>query len=164
MRAARASNWTPKVLSEYEIAQAIAAIDAIALTQKPVAEAGARRATQAELEDDLKECLRLAGEAEGQVRIWIKAEGARLQYGFYRESWVLQALGFLDRADLSGTDRAWISGLLFGYRSDAIQQFIADMPPTETDGMPNRYSGITTRTVAEDGRKPKSLRRSDCTP
>jgi hypothetical protein len=117
--------WAPAVLTEYEIGRAVLAAEMIARSEKPVAEVGCQNvATTAALEDDLRECVRLAGHADN-VRVWTRAtSGGRVRYGFYREGWVLDALEFLDRADLSDVDRAWISGLLFGYRGDAIQQFI----------------------------------------
>lgn len=117
--------WTPAVLTEYEIGRAILAAETIARSEKPVAEVGCQKVTSiVALEDDLRECVKLAGHADN-VCVWTRAtSGGRVRYGFYREGWVLDALGFLDRADLSSVDRAWISGLLFGYRTDAIQQFI----------------------------------------
>ncbi len=117
--------WTPAVLSEYEIGRAVWAAEIVAKSEKPVAEVGCRTiATVAALHDDLRECLKFASEA-ADVKIWTRsAGGKRVRYGFYRDAWVVGALDFLDRANLSDTDRAWISGLLFGYRSDAIQRFI----------------------------------------
>jgi len=59
------------------------------------------------------------------VRIWTRPTiGNRTRYGFYRDAWVLRAIDFLDRTDLDDADRAWIGGLLYGYRSDSIQQFL----------------------------------------
>lgn len=120
------ASWTPAVLTEYEIGRAILAAEIIARSEKPVAEVGGQKVTSiAALESDLRECVKLAGHADN-VRVWTRAtSGGRVRYGFYREGWVLDALDFLDRADLSDVDRAWISGLLFGYRTDAIQQFIS---------------------------------------
>lgn len=116
--------WKPKILSDYELGSATAAIQAIALSGKPVAEVGCRRADLADLEADLQGCLRLA-DAGAEIQFWTKAAtGGRYRYGFYAQPWVLSAIDFLDRADLAETDRSWINGLLFGYRTDAIQQFI----------------------------------------
>lgn len=119
-------DWTPAVLTEYEIGRAILAAEIIARAEKPVAEIGAcKAASVALLEADLWECVRLAGHAEN-VSVWTRAtSGGRVRYGFYREAWALDALDFLDRAELRDGDRAWIQGLLFGYRADAIQAFIA---------------------------------------
>lgn len=119
------AGWTPSVLTEYDIGRAILAAEIIARSEKPIAEIGSQKvASPAALEDDLRECVKLAGHADN-VRIWTRVtNGGRVRYGFYREGWVLDALDFLDRADLSEVDRAWISGLLYGYRCDAIQQFI----------------------------------------
>lgn len=118
--------WTPAVLTEYEIGRAVLAAEVVARSEKPVAEVGCQKVTSTSaLEADLRECVTLAGHADN-VRVWTRAtSGGRVRYGFYREAWVLDALDFLDRADLGVNDRAWISGLLFGYRTDAIQQFIA---------------------------------------
>ena len=120
------ASWTPSVLTEYEIGRAIQAAETIARSEKPVAEVGCQKvASTVALEDDLRECVNLAGHADN-VRVWTRAtDGGRVRYGFYREDWALNALNFLDRADISDVDRAWISGLLFGYRGDAIQQFIS---------------------------------------
>jgi hypothetical protein len=111
-------------LSEYEIGRAVGAIEAVSRSDKPVAEVGCQEAALAELEVDLQECLKLA-DATGEVRLWTRPSGPRFRYGFYKESWVPGALDFLDRAELSEVERAWISGLLFGYRPGAIQQYIA---------------------------------------
>lgn len=118
--------WTPAVLTEYEVGRAILAAETIARSEKPAAEVGCQKVTSTvALEDDLRECVKLAGHANN-VRAWTRAtSGGRVRYGFYREEWVLDALDFLDRTDLSDVDRAWTSGLLYGYRSDAIQQFIS---------------------------------------
>src|SRR5438132_295788 len=95
------ADWTPAVLTEYEIGRAILAVETIARSDKPVAEVGGQkvRSTVA-LENDLRECVRLAGHA-ANVRVWIRpTSGGRVRYGFYREAWVLDALDFLDRAEL----------------------------------------------------------------
>jgi hypothetical protein len=119
------TGWTPTVLTEYEIGRAILAAEIIARSEKPVSEVGCQRVTSTvALEDDLRECVNRAGHADN-VRVWTRsASGNRVRYGFYREGWVLDALDFLDRAELADVDRSWIGGLLFGYRADAIQQFI----------------------------------------
>jgi hypothetical protein len=127
------AGWTPSVLTEYEIGRAVWAAEIIAKSDKPVTEIGCRTVTSREtLIDDLRECLKLASEA-ADVKIWTRAaDGKRLRYGFYRDEWVVGALDFLDRADLPDVDRAWINGLLFGYRSDAIQRFINRLGATTT--------------------------------
>jgi hypothetical protein len=121
---AKATVWIPKVLTDYEVGRSVSAIETIARSDKPVAEVGCQQVILADLEDDLAECLKLANVVP-EVRFWTKASGVRFRYGFYKEAWVLGALDFLDRAQLGETERAWISGLLFGYRSGAIQQYIA---------------------------------------
>lgn len=125
------AEWIPQVLSAYEVGRVMAAIDTIARSSKPIAEVGCRKVGVAAIESDLRECLTLAPSAG--VRFWTKTFGDRVRYGFYREPWALDALDFLERRDLSQTDRAWISGLLFGYRSDAIQQFISSGSPRSGD-------------------------------
>lgn len=128
-----AADWTPAVLTEYEIGRAVWAAEIIAKSDKPITEIGSRAITSAEaLENDLRECLKLASEAV-DVKIWMRrSDGGRMRYGFYREAWVTGALDFLDRADLPDVDRAWINGLLFGYRSDTIQRFISRLAATTT--------------------------------
>lgn len=120
--------WTPKVLSEYEVGRCLSAVEAIARTDKPIAEVGCRDAKLADLESDLQGCVGLVSGDYG-VRFWTRASEGRIRYGFYREPWALDAIDFLDRTDLDPGARAWISGLLFGYRPDAIQQFIAKSAP-----------------------------------
>jgi hypothetical protein len=117
----------PRALSEYEVGRAVAAIEAVSRTEKPVAEVGCQEAALADLEDDLQNCLKLA-DTTGEIRFWTKPTGTRFRYGFYKDTWVLGALDFLDRAQLGEVERAWISGLLFGYRSGAIQQYISREP------------------------------------
>jgi hypothetical protein len=125
--------WTPAVLTEYEVGRAVWAAEIIAKSDKPVAEIGCRAITSHDaLVDDLRECLKLASEAT-DVKIWTRsAGGKRVRYGFYRDTWVVGALEFLDRANLPDVDRAWINGALFGYRSDAIQRFIDRLGATTT--------------------------------
>ena len=127
--------WTPAILTEYEIGRAVWAAEIIAKSDKPVTEIGCRTiVSQDKLIDDMRECLKLASEAS-DVKIWTRAAGGkRLRYGFYRDAWVVGALEFLDRADLPDVDRAWINGLLFGYRSDAIQRFINRLATTTKTG------------------------------
>lgn len=118
--------WTPAVLTEYEIGRAILAAEIIARSEKPVTEVGSQKvASITALIEDLSECIRLAGRADN-VKVWTReTSGGRTRYGFYRDRWVLDALDFLDRSTLADADHAWISGLLFGYRADAIEEFIA---------------------------------------
>lgn len=134
--AIQANEWVPAVLSEYEVGRAIWAAEAVARSEKPVAEVGTRPVDSLDaLEGDLRECLKLVHDSE-DVRFWTRPAGeTRVRYGFYREAWALAALDFLDRAELASTDRAWISGLLFGYRADAIQQFIDRSRPTPYEAL-----------------------------
>lgn len=116
-------SWAPRVLSEYEIGHGVSAIEAVLRSDKPLAEVGCRRANLADLEADLQGCLDLVSES-GDVKFWTRPYGPRFRYGFYREPWALHALDFIDRGELDPLERAWISGLLFGYRPRAIQQYI----------------------------------------
>jgi hypothetical protein len=130
------AEWAPAVLTEYEIGRAVWAAEIVAKSDKPVAEVGCRSITSPDaLVNDLHECLKLASEA-AEVKIWTRRSdgGKRLRYGFYRDEWVVGALAFLDHADLPDADRAWINGLLFGFRSDAIQRFVDRLTPTATTG------------------------------
>ncbi len=135
-KAQPSDSWTPAVLTDYEIGRAVWAAEIIAKSDKPVTEVGCRAITSADaLENDLRACLKLASEA-ADVKIWTRRAdgGKRMRYGFYRDAWVIDALDFLDRADLPDVDRAWINGLLFGYRSDAIQRFINRLATATTTG------------------------------
>lgn len=121
--AAQVQTWTPAILSDYEMGKVMAAIEIVAATSKAIVEIAGRNAIGlSELVSDLEQCVSLSGLSG--VRVWTRESGGRVRYGIYREKWALDALDFLDRTSLSSLDRAWISGLLFGYRSEAIQQFI----------------------------------------
>jgi hypothetical protein len=115
--------WTPKILSEFEIGQAVAAIESIARSDRPLAEVGCRLADPADLEHDLSACLASANET-GRVWIWLRKAGDRYRFGFYSQPWVLRALELVEGTDLQQSDRDWINGLLFGYRPDAIQRYL----------------------------------------
>lgn len=131
-RAPKPVTWTPSVLTEYEVGRAVWAAEIVAKSDKPVTEIGCRAiASPDALENDLRECLKLASEA-ADVKIWTRRSdgGKRLRYGFYRDAWVVSALDYLDCAEIPDVDRAWINGLLFGYRSEAIQRFINRLAAT----------------------------------
>lgn len=116
--------WEPLVLSEYEVGRAVAAIEAVSRSDKPLAEVGCRDAPDGDLKSDLEGCLKLVRGAHS-VRYWTKpSKGDGCRFGFYKLPWALDALAFLERVDLDETDRAWISGLLFGYHPRAIQEYI----------------------------------------
>jgi len=119
-----ATSWDPKVLTEYEIGRCMSAIDDVGMLNKPIAEVMTRTAGIYDLQDDLTKCLELSGRVGSDIRYWIRPSGQRLRYGFYRHLWALQALEFLDRGELSQFDRDWISGLLFGYAPERIQEFV----------------------------------------
>ena len=113
----------PRILSEYEIGRSISAIEAVLRTDKPIAEVGCRQGTLSDLEADLQGCLDLV-QRQCPVQFWTRQDGPRIRYGFYLQPWAIEALDFLDRADLGEPERAWIGGLLFGYRPDAIHEYI----------------------------------------
>lgn len=116
--------WMPKVLSEYEVAKSLSAIDAVELLDKPIAEVMGRKVSKAHLRSDLKNILKLAGN-RSKVKYWIRSsERGRLRYGFYIYPWTLKALDFLDSAKLRRFDRDWIAGRLYGYRPGKIQEFL----------------------------------------
>jgi hypothetical protein len=115
--------WTPKVLSEFEIGQASAAIEAVGRQGKPIAEVGCRAAAREDIEHDLRANLADRREAN-RVFVWIRPAGDRFRFGYYSEAWTQSALDFLERANVEDSDRHWISGLLFGYQPSAIQEFI----------------------------------------
>ena len=137
---------TVKVLTEFEIGQAMAAIEGVARLAKPIAEVGCRIVELKELEEDLLACVASAGESD-QVRPWIRQAGQHLRFGYYGEPWALDALDFLERADLDPTDRYWISGLLFGYRPQAIQRFIARSGDGEASARSTNHMPSTVETA-----------------
>jgi hypothetical protein len=112
-----------QALSAYEVGHALAAIEAVGRAQKPIAEVGQRTAERCHLEGDLLECLRVVQE-DGVKPFLLECGPRTWRFGFYREEWALDALVFLDRAELEPVQRAWMSGLLFGYNASAIQRFI----------------------------------------
>ena len=119
--------WTPKILSEFELGLAAAAIEEVARLDKPLAEVGCRDGNRDDIEHDLKQCLNGRPQEE-QISVWIRQRGERWAFGFYRAPWVMRAMDYLERADVEPSDRHWISGLLFGYRASAIQTFIEAFP------------------------------------
>jgi len=144
--------WTPIILTEYEIGQAMAAIEGVARLEKPLAEVGTRMATEEDLERDLLACIDSAGETQ-RVFPWIRRTGEHLRFGYYAEPWALDALDFLDRTTLQPSDRHWISGLLFGYRSSAIQRFISAQSHDQARSrQPTRTRDKTTETALPAGR------------
>ena len=127
------AQWVPRVLSEYEIGRSISAIEAVLRTDKPIAEVGCRQTAVVDLEADLQRCLDLV-RRPCPVRFWTRTDGSRIRYGFYLHPWAVEALDFLDHSALEDAERAWIGGLLFGYRPDAIQEYITrrGMAPTRS--------------------------------
>ena len=116
-------------LSAHEVGASITAIEDVARSGKPVAEVGNVRLQPDKhhlLEEDLRQCIELAGEQNVKSFIMATPDKGRWSYGFYRELWVLEALQFLcgEGLDLPGFHRDWISGLLFGYTAGAIQEFL----------------------------------------
>jgi hypothetical protein len=99
----------------------------VARTDKPISEVASRQASRADLEADLAGCIGLVGHAD-DVKAWIRPSGKRFRFGFYREAWALRAIDFLGETDLRPEDRAWISGLLFGYQPSQIQAYIDRQP------------------------------------
>lgn len=131
------------ILSDFEVARSIAAIEAVGRAVKPVAEVGNVKVPDSrvrQLQGDLKHCLSLASErgVQGFIR---KEEGGRWSYGFYRHPWVLDALQFLHRQKLSAYHRDWIAGLLFGYTPDAIQRFLTAGSDEPGPTSPPAYGG-----------------------
>lgn len=116
--------WKPRVLSEYEIARAVAAIEEIARRDKPIAEVGSRQVQKADLLHDLKACIRLA-KAQGKVFFWIRKCGKkRLWYGFYSHRCMFDAWKHMIPSKIDPMLRHVFLGLLYGYRPGAIQEFI----------------------------------------
>ncbi len=126
-----------KLLSEFETARCLAAIEAVSRLGKPVAEVGDRKCNPDEakaLLDDLNRCLALAGEPG--IRGYIhRYKPERVSFGFYRHGWTLSALQFLADTQLPELHKDWISGLLFGYSPESIDSFVstsASAAPTST--------------------------------
>ena len=110
------------ILSDYEVARCLAAIEAVSRLGKPIAEVGDRKITAegiSGLEADLKECVSTSGEPA--VYPFARLSQLGVSFGFYRYDWTLAALNSLSA--LPETERDWISGLLFGYSAEAIDAF-----------------------------------------
>lgn len=113
------------ILSDYEVGRCISSIEAVSRGTKPVAEIGNRKLEDIEqLKADLRACLELAREPNVKGFV-LQQEANRWSFGFYSESWVEEAILFIDRVELPEYHRHWISGLLFGYSPDAIQRFLS---------------------------------------
>lgn len=119
-----------KVLTDYEVGRCSSAIEAVVLLGKPIVEVMTRKAVREELEADLKQCLEMGRKLSRRVKYFVLPAGSRFRYGFYLERWTLEALIFLEGRNLSGRDRAWVSGLLFGYTPGEIQKFINRTEPS----------------------------------
>ncbi len=115
-----------KVLTAEEVGECRLAIRAVALEGKPIVEVCCRPGVEADLREDLEECLRNSGHGvhDDAVLCWIRPHEGMLTYGFYAEEWTIAALDWLTAAELDDVDRNWIYGLLFGYTPAAIQAFI----------------------------------------
>ena len=116
------------VLTDHEVGAALTAIEMVGRSTKPVAEIGNRslpkKGDLAVLRRDLLACLRLSKVHQVKSYIRKQADG-RAAYGFFRFSWVLNALDFCEskRQKLASNDLHWIQGLLFGYAPEAIGRF-----------------------------------------
>ena len=117
-----------KILTEYELGRGVTAIEWVARGGKPIAEIGGRilAATEVKyLAVDLNRCLEVAGEP--QVRGFIMRDTSGWwQFGFYQHRWAILALLYLQQKApaIQDAHAHWVRGLLFGYDSEAIQQFI----------------------------------------
>ena len=131
-----------QILSDYEVARSIAAIEAVGRLGKPVAEVCDVAVIRLdELEDDLDTCLEQARQA-GVMAYIRDHENGRATYGFFRYPWVLAALEFIDQhhQDL-GQAKDWISGLLFGYEAGAIHAFVSSSVGSESRSRPSDAEG-----------------------
>lgn len=117
------SNDGTELLGDYECGRAYSYAEEVEKRFKPIAECGARVATESAILADLK-CIIRSGHYP-HIQPWtLQSSGGYVRYGFYRERWAFEALRWLDSAALGHRERDWIQGLLFGYRPDVIQQFI----------------------------------------
>ena len=92
------ASFVPRVMSDYEVDQALSAIETVSQEARLVIEIVSTPADPADLEADLRSCLEFAGNPN-RVRPWIRRcpDGPRRQRcGFYREELVLGAIDFLD--------------------------------------------------------------------
>jgi hypothetical protein len=117
--------WKPKALSDFEVGKACSAIEDIARRGRAYTETkSARYCTRADVEYDLAKCIELH-DTSGTVHFWSRDNHKHVKYGFYSQPWVPEAINFLETAELSRVDRAWIKGLLCGFTSQDIQKDVA---------------------------------------
>ena len=116
-------------LTGYETGAAMAAICAVSLCDKPIAEVGNVKLQQSQLhllEEDLRRCIDLADKPDVKCFVMATADQDRWSYGFYRQPWAWEALKFIDQEgrNLPDFHRDWIVGLLFGYTPSSIEEYV----------------------------------------
>jgi hypothetical protein len=118
------------LLTDFEFARCMAAIEAVDRLGKPAAEIGPKRVPRAQrgvLARELRGIVASMG--VGEIREYVsKSEaGGWVTFGFYRFGWVRDALTFLEKeaGSLDERTRGWVQGLVFGYRPEAIEEFLS---------------------------------------
>src|ERR1035438_2658705 len=115
-----------RLLTQFELARCLSAIEAVERLGKPAAEIGSKRVTPEALPALVAELDRLAADTPG-IRWYTYSDGdGRVTFGCYRFEWVGRALDFVEKmgGDFDEQTRAWVQGLIFGYRPEAIESYV----------------------------------------
>src|ERR1017187_8657422 len=156
------------LLSQFELARCLSAIEAVDRLGKPAAEIGSKRLAPDALPAFMAELHRLADESAG-IRWYAYDDGnGRFTFGCYRFEWVERALDFVEKmgGSLDEHTRAWVQGLIFGYRPEAIENYIrasSESGGSESmlrrlcsDGMAGRARSSTERSARYSTAKNRS--------
>lgn len=135
------------LLSQFELARCLSAIEAVERLGKPAAEIGSKHIAPGAMPVFMAELDRLAEGIPG-IRWYAYDDGdGRVVFGCYRFEWVGMALDFVEKMgdSLDEHTRAWVQGLIFGYRPEAIESYVrASFASRESDSMlPRPCSGDT---------------------
>jgi hypothetical protein len=136
------------LLTDFEFARCMAAIEAVDRLGKPAAEVGPKRVPLAQrgaLTEELRRIVASMGVAEIREYVSRSEAGGWVTFGFYRFGWVRDALEFLEReaGSLDERTRGWVQGLVFGYRPEAIEGFLSASSASPGSGPRSRPVGIS---------------------
>lgn len=139
-----------RLLSQFELARCLSAIEAVERLGKPAAEIGSKRLAPGTLPVLMTELHRLAEHVPGLQWYTYDDGGGRVTFGCYRFDWVGKALDFIEKmgGSLDESTRAWVQGLIFGYRPEAIEDYVRSSSASgESEStLPRPCSGDTAGT------------------
>ena len=121
--------WTEATMAAYRQGRAVSAIEQVSVGHKIFIEIGGETVApglKMRIIKALQECLEMDG--ADNVCLWIRQYGNSLHFGYYRKDcpWTLRARDFLNShsEELKPYHFHWISGLLYCYRPEEIQDYI----------------------------------------